>query len=245
MRSVRKLLTSGLLVAIGLAAAATASEKKSDQPEKPPDKKAKKPRSERRPPQPGFRAPLGGPRGPGDIGPGRGFLRGRNGGGIPGEGDRPPPRFMLSQEELEEMTAFVREHFPEQYEKLRRLHGKDKLRPIAAKLWPRIREIILAYRRNPELGNLMVEDLKLEEQFREKFQSYRGASKESRKQIEDEIRTLLARQFDVRQKRRAVEIHELEKRLADQKRILEERSAHKDDIITRELDRRLHPEREF
>ena len=85
---------------------------------------------------------------------------------------------MLSDEELDELHNFVKEHFPMQYQRIKRIWADDPnaRRRIAARLWPRISQLIDVYRRNPELGELMIQDHQLEEDVRRKAHAYRDAN---------------------------------------------------------------------
>lgn len=241
----RRLHVSTMIVAAWLFAPVSLFGQTDGDAEGQPEEKEKKPlpekgRSKR---GMGFRRPIDAPR-PGVRDEQQSPMGGRRGGFRGGD---IPPLPVLSEEELQHLHDFVKQHFPEQYERMKRPWQDDPAsrQRIASRIWPKLSQVILAYRRNPELGTLMIQDQKIEEEVRKKVHAYRDASEDRRKEIEQEVRSLMSEQFDIRQKRRALEIAELEKRLAEQKRMLEERSANKDAIIRREIDRRIHPELEF
>jgi len=156
--------------------------------------------------------------------------RRRDGAGRP---DRPPVE--LNAEQRQQLLAFVAEHFPFLHERLLDEAAAD--RPVAGRLIRKLWPLYETCQRDPELGGLLVAEHKLEFRIRQSARSYRGTDDETaRHDLRNELENLLREQFDVQTERRALELRELETRIAEQKRRLEHRREARERTILRRLE---------
>lgn len=175
-----------------------------------------------------------GPRGPRPSGPGDGPEARRR------FGDHDEMR-LPSKEEIEELLAFAKEHFPEMAEHASELRESDPamFRRLMRRVLPRLRMMKDVYDRDPQgLGRLVIADHRLNEKIRRAARDYRRAVEgDAKKAAGDQLRALLAEQWDVRMERRRLELADFEKRLAEQKRRLDERAARRDELLQQQFDR--------
>jgi len=180
-----------------------------------------------RPPRPFERGKFAGPGGPG---------RGRYG------------RFFEPEQERR-VLEFVKEHFPNVWERIekQRRGNMEKFRYTLREFGPAILRLMDAMSRNPELGKVMMEDYKLELEIRDLIRRYHAeaATSDEKDSLKSQLRELLARQFDVRQQRRKLEIEALQKRIDEQKKRIQERERNKQALIDSELFRRLNPDEQW
>ena len=150
-----------------------------------------------------------------------------------GRADRPPVE--LGPEQREQLLAFVAEHFPFLHERLSDEAAAD--RPAASRLIRRLWPLYETCQRDPELGGLLVAEHKLEFRIRQAVRRYGGTDDQAaRDDLRNELEKLLREQFDVQTERRALELRELEARLAEQKRRLERRREACEQTILRRLE---------
>ncbi len=156
--------------------------------------------------------------------------RRRDGAGRPGR-----PTVELNAEQREQLLAFIAEHFPFLHERLADEAAAD--RPVAGRLIRKLWPLYETCQRNPELGGLLVAEHKLEFRIRQAARSYRSMEDEAdRQELRGELEKLLREQFDVQTERRALELRELEARLAVQKRRLEHRREAREQTVLRRLE---------
>jgi len=166
---------------------------------------------------------------PDDLMEGRG-PRPRDGAGRPG---RPPVE--LNAEQREQLLAFIAEHFPFLHERLADEAAAE--RPVAGRLIRKLWPLYETCQRDPELGRLLVAEHKLEFRIRQAARSYRGTDDErARHDLRNELEKLLREEFDVQTERRALELQQLETRLAEQKRRLEHRREARERTVLRRLE---------
>ena len=166
---------------------------------------------------------------PDDLMAGRGPRR-RDGAGWPG---RPPVE--LDAQQRQQLLAFIAEHFPFLHERLADEAAAD--RPVAGRLIRKLWPLYETCQRNPELGGLLVDEHKLEFRIRQAARSYRSTGDEATRQdLRSELEKLLREQFDVQTERRALELRELEARLAAQRRRLEHRREAREQTVLRRLE---------
>jgi hypothetical protein len=164
----------------------------------------------------------------------------------PGFGRRPfgrqRPRLdydRMSEEEKDELEAFLKKHFPERFEELSRL---DETAPrifnrAINQMLPQLLRLMHMEEDDPEEFPIRLEEVKLSFEVRGAMRRLRLASgPEERARLLPEVRGMLARKFDLRQRMHRAEIQKLEGRLAEAKAGLERREADKEKIIDRELE---------
>jgi hypothetical protein len=155
----------------------------------------------------------------------------------PDERGTPPGRerfSFVSPEQAEQLMEFLQEHFPKRHRLLRRLqeHNPRAFERRVAELAPRVLELLLRTREDPELGELLIEQQRLEEDLRELVREYRVSDAEAELAPESQrgqIEEIVARLVDIRLERREHEIAALERRLQRQREMLQE------DLDNREL----------
>lgn len=177
--------------------------------------------------------------GPGRRPPGPRF-GGRMRDGMGGPGMPMPPR-EPSDEDIEGLMKFMREHFPLIARRMDDLKRDDEelYRRSVRRMWPRFWLLKETYERDPEgRGRLMLADVQLEEDIRIKSRQYRQESDAARKaRLGEELRGLLDRQFDVRLERRRLELVDLAKRLEEQTRRVDRFAARKQEMVQKQFER--------
>ncbi len=170
-------------------------------------------------------------------------------------GKRQPPgpkrghfRFFEPEQERR-LLDFMKQHFPAMHTRLiaQRRDDPEMFKHALGRLVPTMINLMAAVKRNPQLGQVMIEDYKLEQDIRDVIRRYHaqatdGPGKES---LKEQIRQLLTEQFDKRQVRRELEIEELERRIDQQKKRLAEREKNRASLIDGELFRRLNPDEQW
>jgi len=130
--------------------------------------------------------------------------------GRPGHGD-----VLLTAEEKKELLVFAQKHFPTLYEQLRQessadIHPYGRMRRL---IWPLVKMMRLA-KYDPEFAEIVINEHKVEMELaklRQEYQEFPFAS--VRERIKDQIRQLLEKRFDLRQRRLEQEIRGLQQRL--------------------------------
>lgn len=128
-----------------------------------------------------------------------------------GEGSR---RF--SDEQLDSVLEFIKEHFSERHNEISALreNNPDMFRRRASRMFPRIMRIMERSERNPEAGALMLEEDRLGFQIHRLVEHYFDTDDSDRiARLRGELRELVTKQFDTRQRLRALEVRKLERRL--------------------------------
>jgi len=151
-----------------------------------------------------------------------------------------PPLRPMTDDEINKLIDFAKVHFPEVADHLQQLRKDDpqEFRRALRRMWPRLMIMKETFDRDPQLGNLMIEDHKLEQQIHGKVRDYRQQRDPNNKQkIGDELRQLLGQQFDIRLQRRRLELADLQKRLQEQSQRLDTWAAKKQENIQRQFDR--------
>jgi hypothetical protein len=84
---------------------------------------------------------------------------------------------------------------------------------------------------DPEMFKLVKADMDLERQSRELAMQYRRASSDERAKLKDKIKEVVAKHFDVRQDRRALELKRLEAQLQHLRESIERRKNERDKLV--------------
>lgn len=137
-------------------------------------------------------------------------FRGRRGFGN-GDGPR-----RLSDEQLESVLEFVKQNFPERLGEITALreNNPDMFRRRAGRMFPRILQIMQRSERNPEAGALMLEEDRLGFQINRLVEQFFDTDDSDQiARTRRELRDLVARRFEVRQRQREMEVRRLERRL--------------------------------
>jgi hypothetical protein len=162
----------------------------------------------------------------------------------------PPPgpeRFsFVSPEQTEQLMDFLEEHFPKRYRLLSRLQERNPraFERHISELAPRVLELLLRTKEDPELGELLIEQQRLEDDLRDLVREYRSMDEEAedaREGLRGKIEEIVARLVDIGLERREHEIAALERRLQRQRDMLQEdldnRQQTVDERVTEVLER--------
>jgi hypothetical protein len=165
--------------------------------------------------------------------------------GGPRPDHRPPkgPKAELTPEQRRELKQFLAEHFPKLRDRAGEQRGEGSPRHdrMLRHLWPLYR----TYQRNPELGEVLIEDQKLEFRIRQQARTIGAAStEEHREELLIELRDMLGRQFDLRVTQRRIELRELQEKLEAQERRLERFQRSRDKVIEGRMKRLKNEMRE-
>jgi hypothetical protein len=178
----------------------------------------------------------------------RGRMKGRAGDGPrdgfkPGFGrkrfDREHEPLELTEEQSERVLEFMRQNFPERHQMLERLRERrpemfaERLRKMA----PRIMDMLGQLDAHPELGAVLIEQHKLQEELHDLMRSIRrrGETEPDSEQM-SQIQEKVTRLVQLRLERRAFEIEGLARRLDEQRNRLDEDSERIDELVDEELE---------
>jgi hypothetical protein len=149
-----------------------------------------------------------------------------------------PDQFTPQQQE--QLLAFIAEHFPTLHEHLKAEQGPPpaRLNRLLRKLWP----LYTLYNRDPQLGQVVIDDEKLEFRIRQLVRTYAtAADDQQRDALRDQLREALEQQFDLRAKRRELELQELEAKLDEQRQQLTELQQSRQQLLQARLERLTRP----
>ncbi|MBI4716217.1 MAG: hypothetical protein HY763_00270 [Planctomycetes bacterium] len=188
-------------------------------------------------PGPGFgpgnmRERGGGPREEPPGGP-----RGNRGDDLPGLWPR------MSSSERTAMERFIEERFPQMYQELERAKIDDPQRydRRMSRLAPEMRHLMELGATDPERADLLIEERRLDVQIRQLAQRLRSAEDEARQERgRTQLRELCGRMFDVRHRRREMEIRDLESRIAELRARHAEAAQQREATIDRAVEERLN-----
>jgi hypothetical protein len=164
-----------------------------------------------------------------------------------GEGRHEPPRPFfdrLPEEERERVRTFLSEHFPEAAGELRRQwHANPEMAERQLqRIMPEILRLMRSYEQDsPELFALRIDEFKNELEMRKLMRMHRTVEESDREELREQLKTCVERAFDLRQQIGRMELQRLERGIADLRQRLENDAQNRDQIITRELGRRLSP----
>jgi len=215
MRNLILTLTTAALVG-WLAAAASAADPDGPGPEGPPPSMG--------PDQP--HRPRHAPTPPGPH---------RRGGRGPFGYQHVPPMFRdLTDKQIEEILAFVREKMPWRYERLKDLREShpDAFRRLCRRLRFEIDQLQRLEKTNREAYEAALKEGRLRNDAADLVPRIRQThSPDEKKRLVAELRDVLGRLFDAERKAREAQIHELEKRISQLRRQLADRAENRDRAI--------------
>jgi len=147
----------------------------------------------------------------------------------------------LTPQQHQALMGFLAEHFPDMHD---RLSHQPKTAPAArGRMFGQLWHLYQTYQRHPNLGRVLIADQKLEFRIRRHARSHAAATApDARDQLRQDLRRMLAEQFDLRLQRRRLELQELQARLEDQKQRLERLEQSRQDVIHRRLERLTSPD---
>jgi hypothetical protein len=154
-----------------------------------------------------------------------------------------PPMFReLTDEQIEEILAFVKEKMPWRYEHLKKWQEEkpEFFRRMCRRLRFEIGQLKRLEKDNPKAYEAALEEHRLRARAAELAARARNAeSEDAREKTKAELRGVLERLFDAEGKAREAQIHELEERIAHLRRQLAERAEKRDRIIDWLVERML------
>ena len=147
----------------------------------------------------------------------------------------------LTDEQLQEVLAFARKHYPQEAEKLERLLGEDRVRAMA--IARRLQRVRASVRRYPEpIVQAALDRRKASLAIYRTVRDLRRNEDPARRAaLIDRIKALLSEQLDHEQKIKKYEVTQLEKRVAQLAERIKAGPARRDEIIAARLDRWIAP----
>lgn len=147
---------------------------------------------------------------------------------------------VLTDEMELQVQEHLKEHFPEQAEKIEMLKAEnpDKYRQYMLQFYNRLKAMDRIREADPERYEHLVKERELEEQSRELARQYRLSDDASQKEaIRQKLEILLYEVFEYRQANRRQEIERLEKKLEELREENALRMEKKDEVVSLQLSR--------
>jgi hypothetical protein len=111
---------------------------------------------------------------------------------------------------------------------------------------PGMREhLAMLEKSDPEMYKLVKADMDLERQSRELAMQYRRASSDEQAKLKDKIKEVVAKHFDVRQERRALDLKRLETQLQKLRESIERRKQARDKLVDQRVSELVGHEEEM
>lgn len=148
----------------------------------------------------------------------------------------------------EKSLEWLKEEFPEKYEKLMQLKEEKphKFRMQAMRLRKRLGMLNRLKKEDPKAYEMSKELFRLEEEVRELAENYKKAETlQQRDEIKNEIQEILDEAFNLKLTLGKRRLQNLEGKLAELQEFLRNRKEHKEEIITRRLEELLKEEEEY
>jgi len=147
----------------------------------------------------------------------------------------------LTPQQHQALMGFLAEHFPDMHDRLS--HRPKTASAARGRMFGQLWHLYQTYQRNPHLGRVLIADQKLEFRIRRHARRHAAATApDARNQLRQDLRRMLAEQFDLRLQRRRLELKELQDRLEDQKRRLGRLEQSRQEVIHRRLERLISPD---
>ncbi len=166
----------------------------------------------------------------------------------PGRGRFQSTNAEYNSPEIREVFQLLAEYYPEWQEMLEQAsqNGREGRRILRRKLWkywPKITKLAETYKYDPELARKLVEDSYLRNQADKLAREYHRAKEPAEKErIKQELTEILSQQFEVRQWIRERKLSNLEKRISQLRKELQQRIEKRDELIQHQLKLRIAQE---
>ncbi len=143
----------------------------------------------------------------------RGGREGPEGGGRRGRSRRPK----IPAEMMDEYIEWFEESYPDEAKKLADMQQKNPdLYGIKLRLgFSMYREIFEASRNNPELAEILKQDLELKEQRRDLLRKIRTADKDHQKKLTEQLKGIVGSRYDLIVRRKQIEYEQMLERLKE------------------------------
>lgn len=144
----------------------------------------------------------------------------------------------LSEVQRQHVERFIEEHFPSLFLELQRLkeHNPQQYARRMMRIGPRMLGLADLARSDPQRGHLAIRERQLHLQIREIARDFRRSSEDQdRRRLRKRVHELCADVFDCQLDRRALEVSELEARLAELKGRLAESKRMREELITQRV----------
>ena len=159
--------------------------------------------------------------------------------GPQGEGHHPGPQKELTEEQEGELLIFAQQYVPTRYEQLMEIKEIEPMeyKKTIVEQYPMMVHLKKIQQKEPEVFEIIVNKEELDAQSMKLARSYKGASDESEKSaIESELKVVLDKLFDLRQKEEKLKADKMEEELAKIREILVERDTNKELIVQNRID---------
>lgn len=160
---------------------------------------------------------------------------GAEGKGGPWGGGQPPIPMKLSDEQVEEIKAFLKEYDPARLDKFERVSAENPFaaRRMLEEIYPEVMKMKEMQKRNPEEFSRMVEERKLDAACMKLAETIRGMKSDDSARASKlaELKTQLGKLFDLREAGKERQIAKLEEELTRLKETVRKRKTNKDSII--------------
>ncbi len=155
----------------------------------------------------------------------------------------------MSAEEQTELENFIRTQLPDIWQELEldRIRQSQRVyRQHMEQLAPKIVPLMDQLDSNPPRAELSLREMRLDYRIQRLVAEFlqlqnKGGNPERLTALEQEVVTLVEERFDVRQKRRMMDIESLEQRIAFMRKLHDERNTNRAKITRREADALLNP----
>jgi mRNA-degrading endonuclease YafQ of YafQ-DinJ toxin-antitoxin module len=168
-------------------------------------------------------------RGPGGPGFGRPGGPGASGG----------PEQVQTEEQLDDLMVVLKDADPDFYSKVERARKESPraVRDLLATQGPRLFAMAQLKKNDPELYDLKIDDFKLNRRVDALSHEYTRTVKDGKPdgQKVAELKELLQKQFDLRQKIREKELERMEKKVSDLREQIQRRKSNKDQMLADRL----------
>ena len=148
----------------------------------------------------------------------------------------------LTEEQHEELAAFLKENDPARLEQLEELkeNRPEMYEKVATKGYWGMKRLAKLKEKDPDAYKKKMEQMKLEGETRSMAREYRRSKSDSGKaKIKKQLKPKLDRLFDLRQEDRKHEVKMLKERAADLEKELAERKSNKQKIVEHHLEKIL------
>ncbi len=158
-----------------------------------------------------------------------------------------PPRPVLTEKDIEEVMAWLKEWDPDRLQKMQsqRVENPDFFMELMGDGYQEMKKVLMLKQIEPARYEEMIKERKLDLQCRQLSEKYRTTEDAGQKTaIKNELNVIVGQLFDIRETGREKEVKELERRLTQLREIVEKRRTNKMQIVENRL-RQLLGEKEF